>query len=129
MYDSQEIRRISKNLSLRFSPKRKLSPKPLCRNCCCFPCRCCHYCHCCPCCCTSAPLGRYNYSPLNIDSNSLVKNYSPNKNTGGTSNLMGSTNFSTYHSPTRLRNPSFNYNQDNSKREKVKSMGTLPSLS
>ena len=107
MYDSQEISRISKNLSLRLSPERKFSPKNTCRSCCCFPCKCCHFCHCCPCTCIISPPIRYNnYSPLYEGSqinDSLKRSYSPNKNPGGT--FMGSTNFATYKSPTKLGNP------------------------
>ena len=117
MYDSQEIKRVSQNLSLRLSPKRKFySKKTLCRICCCSPCKCCPLCHCCPCTCINS-LARYGaYSPINDNSpiyNSLKQSYSPYKNLGRTSNFMGSTNFSTYYSPTRLRNPNININENN----------------
>ncbi len=133
MYDSQEITRISKNLSLRQSPERKYAPKydascPIC--CCCpckccpvchnLPCRCCHICHCCPCTCiVHSPLRYRTYSPLRTESpnlNYLKKTYSPIRNFGNSSGYMGSTNFSTYHSPSRLRNPNnsnFNLNTNN----------------
>ena len=114
MYDSQEIKRVSQNLSLRLSPKRRFySKNKLCSICCCFPCKCCPLCHCCPCTCinSSVRYGAYN-SPIY---NSLKKSYSPYKNVGGTTNFMGSTNFSTYYSPTRLRNANsrLNINENN----------------
>ena len=119
MYDSQEISRVSQNLSLRLSPERKYAPKytscPICYcspcKCCSvchyLPCRCCHLCHCCPCTCIiHSPLRYRASSPLRTSPNlnSLKKAYSPNRNFGS-SNLMKSTNFETYHSPSRLRNP------------------------
>ena len=128
MYESQEISRVSKNLSLRLSPERKYGPKfTSCPNCyccpckCCsichyLPCRCCRFCHCCPCSCIiHSPLRCRASSPIRTSSPILSKTYSPNKNLGQSSNLMGSTNFSTYHSPTRFRNQNtrfskYNYN-------------------
>ena len=128
MYESQEISRVSKNLSLRLSPERKYGPKitscPICYCCpckCCsichyLPCRCCRFCHCCPCSCIiHSPLRYRASSPIRTSSPIFNKTYSPNRNFGQSSNLMGSTNFSTYHSPTRLRNPNtgfskYNYN-------------------
>ena len=120
MYDSQEISRVSQNLSLRLSPERKYAPKyNLCPNCCCSPCRCCpicknlpccccNLCHCSPCVCIVHSPQRYRTnSPLRTSSPVLNKTYSPYKNAGGS--LMGSTNFSTY-SPNRLRNTSLNNN-------------------
>ena len=130
MYDSHEITRISKNLSLRQSPERKYPPKydPSCSICFCCPCKCCHVCHllpcrccnichCCPCACiVHSPLRYRTKSPLRTPSpllNSLNKEYSPNRNFGNSSAYMGSTNFSTYRSPTRFRNPNINYNLSN----------------
>ena len=61
LYDSQEVSKISQNLSIRLSPERKYPPKCiLCPTCfydpcrCCtschyLPCRCCNICHCSPC--------------------------------------------------------------------------------
>ena len=50
MYDSQEIGKVSQNLSLRLSPERKYQPKIFsCQNCFCYPCRCCTVCHFLPC--------------------------------------------------------------------------------
>ena len=129
MYDSQEITRVSKNLSLRLSPERKYAPKyTSCSVCCCYPCRCCITCHCLPCrccstchclpcrCCTichclpckccrhchCCPCTCFLHSPLRCKANSPLKTYSPYKNKGSNT-LKGSTNFSTYHSPARLR--------------------------
>ena len=127
MYDSKEITRISRNLSLRQSPERKYAPKydascPICFYCpckCChvchlLPCRCCNICHCCPCACiVHSPLRYRTNSPLRTPSPSLNKTYSPNRNFINSSGYMGSTNFSTYHSPTRFRNPNINYNLSN----------------
>ena len=131
MYDSQEISRVSQNLSLRLSPKRKYSSKnifcPICYRapcqCCvichCLPCRCCHLCHCCPCrCIIHSPLRYRASSPLRTPpspiSDSLKKTYSPNR-LGESPSFIGSTNFKTYNSPTRLKNPNtnFNFNSNN----------------
>ena len=125
MYDSQEISRVSQNLSLRLSPERKYSPKRMvcpicccapcrcCEICHCLPCRCCHFCHCCPCRCHSSPLRYRTSSPLRTSpspiSNSFKKTYSPNRFWGSDS-FMDSTNFRTYNSPSRLRNPNTNFN-------------------
>ena len=127
MYDSQEISRVSQNLSLRLSPERKYSPKRMvcpicccapcrcCEICHCLPCRCCHFCHCCPCRCHSSPLRYRTSSPLRTSpspiSNSFKKTYSPNRFWGSDS-FMDSTNFRTYSSPSRsrLRNPNTNFN-------------------
>lgn len=127
MYDSQEISRVSQNLSLRLSPERKYSPKRMvcpicccapcrcCEICHCLPCRCCHFCHCCPCRCHSSPLRYRTSSPLRTSpspiSNSFKKTYSPNR-FGGSDSFMDSTNFRTYNSPSRsrLRNPNTNFN-------------------
>ena len=66
--DSQEISRISQNLSLRFSPQRKFRPEvTMCSRCCCCPCKCCHSCHCCPCTC-------FLHSPSRLRFNSPLKN-------------------------------------------------------
>ena len=119
MYDSKEISRVSKNLSLRLSPERKFSPKRMCRICCfnpcrccpiChdLPCRCCCHCHSCPCTCfLHSPKRNMADSPLRDSSpilNSINKTYSPYRNIGSSS-FMGSTNLGTYHSPTRYRSP------------------------
>ena len=65
--DSQEISRVSQNLSLRFSPQRKFRPEvTMCSRCCCCPCKCCHSCHCCPCTC-------FLHSPSRLRFNSPLK--------------------------------------------------------
>ena len=65
--DSQEISRVSQNLSLRFSPQRKFPPEvTMCSRCCCCPCKCCHSCHCCPCTC-------FLHSPSRLRFNSPLK--------------------------------------------------------
>ena len=118
MYDSQEITKVSRNLSLRLSPERKYSPKyNLCTVCCCCPCRCCTICHCLPCrCCLichCCPCTCFVHSPLRYKTNSPLKSYSPYRNMGSSS-FMGSTNFSTNYSPTRFRTQNnlndYNYN-------------------
>ena len=127
LYDSQEISKVSPNLSLRLSPERKFAPRYVsCSTCLCYPCRCCsvcHYlpcrcctlCHCCPCKCylRCSPARCYSpcHSPVVCHSpcralspiSQPKKMLSPNKN-------LGSTNFS-YNSPSRVR-PSnkINYN-------------------
>ena len=113
MYDSHEMSKISQNLSLRLSPKKKYPQKlTSCPICCCLPCRCCiichylpcrccHLCHCCPCTCFVQSPSRYiSYSPL---PNYLRKSIPPNNNLKNSS-LMGNTNLTTYYSPSRLRN-------------------------
>ena len=89
--DSQEISRVSKNLSLRFSPERNYRPHiVVCPRCCYCPCKCCHSCHCCPCTC-------FLHSPSRLKFNSPLKS-----NSLKDSNLMNSTNFRTkYESPKR----------------------------
>ena len=51
--NSQEISKVSQNLSLRLSPERKYGPKCIsyvsCSTCFCSPCRCCTVCHYLPC--------------------------------------------------------------------------------
>ena len=61
LYDCKEIRKVSPNLSLRFSPERKCSPCryiPSCVICHYSPCRCCKVCHYLPCRCF------LHYSPV-----------------------------------------------------------------
>ena len=107
MYDSQEISRVSKNLSLRLSPERKFRPEVTsCPRCCCCPCKCCYYCHCCPCTCFlhSPCRQRYN-SPIKSSSNfDSLKDKS--------TNLMGSTNYKTYQAP-KVRYNAYEQNQFN----------------
>lgn len=90
MYDSQEVSRVSKNLSLRLSPKRNFSPEvTACPHCCCHPCRCCHLCHCCPCTC-------FLHSPTRARFNSQFRDDSLKKNIfSKNSDYMGSKNFKT----------------------------------
>ena len=86
--DSQEISRVSQNLSLRFSPQRKFRPEVTkCSLCCCCPCKCCHSCHCCPCTC-------FLHSPSRLRFNSPFKDKYASKG----SNIMDSTK---YESPKR----------------------------
>ena len=124
MYNSQEIRRISENLSLRLSPERKYNPKKLCQICCFYPCRCCHICHCCPCkccyLCHCCPCRCVTYSPLRYRSSSPINSSSPvlnplkktNISTTKSGGFMGSTNYQSYNSP--LRNPNTNINLNRS---------------
>ena len=103
MYDSQEISKVSQNLSLRLSPKRKYRPEIIyCPHCCCCPCKCCHSCHCCPCTC-------FLHSPSRLRSNNSLKNkYSPE----GTGN-MGSTNFRTNYRSQKKKYIEYEKNQFN----------------
>ena len=110
MYDSKEISKISKNLSLRLSPERKYGPEVTsCPRCYCSPCKCCYHCHCCPCTCfLHSPTRHRNCSPFGNDSalNSLKDKYSPKS-----FDLMGSTNYGTNQSPKRPINTFIeNYN-------------------
>ena len=103
MYDSQEISKVSQNLSLRLSPQRKYRPEVTsCPRCCCCPCRCCHCCHCCPCTC-------FLHSPSRSRLNNSLKNkYSPE----GTGN-MGSTNFRTNYQTQKKKYIEYEKNQFN----------------
>ncbi len=120
-YDSQEISKVSQNLSLRLSPERKYAPKYDCSPCCYSPsrcctichyvtCRCCNLCHCFPCKCYihCSPV-KFCFpccSPCRVLSpikSSVRKPNSPTR--------LGSfsTNYSSYNSPSRLRSQN-NYN-------------------
>ena len=112
LYDSQEISKVSPNLSLRLSPERKCSPcryPCICVTCHCTPCRCCKICHYLPCrcflhyspirCCSPCHTIR-PCSPCHIP---VRRPCSPIKTT---SSLMGSTN-ATYNSPKKR----INYNE------------------
>ena len=93
-YDSKEINRISKNLSLRLSPERKYAPKTYLsstafstRNnyspkyCCCC-CGCAHYCHslCCPCYCCCCHCCHLNFDYGSIDSPNKLNEKDRNEN-------------------------------------------------
>ena len=103
MYDSQEISKISKNLSLRLSPERKYGPDVTsCPRCCCCPCKCCYSCYCCPCTCfLHSPSRERSSSPFG---NSSTLNSLKNKYTQNSSNLIGSANFETQKSPKTINN-------------------------
>ena len=103
MYNSQEISRVSHNLSLRLSPERKYHPEVTsCPRCCCCPCKCCHSCHCCPCTCFLHSPSRLRYnSPFKSSGN---MNSLKNKYDSQGSEYMGSTNFKTYQSPKKRYN-------------------------
>ena len=103
MYDSQEISKVSKNLSLRLSPERKYGPEVTsCPHCCCCPCKCCYHCHCCPCTCfLHSPSRQRNCSPFG---NSSALNSLKNKYSTKSSDFMGSTNFGSNQSPKRTTN-------------------------
>ena len=116
LQDSQEISKVSQNLSIRLSPERKYPPKCIsCPTCFYYPCRCCSICHCLPCrCCVKchcSPCKCYLhcspirccspcYSPCRIPRSccplspicpSNIKPISPNR-----------TNKTTYYSPSRV---------------------------
>ena len=126
LYNSQEISKVSPNLSLRLSPERKFNPRyvscSICHCCpcsCClvchyYPCKCCISCHCWPCKCYCSPVRCYSpvrccspcYSPcraLSPVSSGVRRPNSPSR----LSSM--STNIRTYNSPSKLRNQN-NYN-------------------
>ena len=127
LQDSQEISKVSQNLSIRLSPERKYPPKCIsCPTCFYYPCRCCSICHYLPCrCCTKchcSPCKCYLhcspvrccspcYSPCRIPPSccplspicpSNIKPISPNR-----------TNRTTYYSPSRVspQNEYFTYEE------------------
>ena len=110
MYDSQEISKVSPNLSLRFSPERKCSPcryPCVCVTCHCTPCRCCKICHYLPCRCV------LHYSPIRCCSPCVrpcspchVPIRRPCSPVKTSSDLLRSTNAS-YNSPIKK----INYNE------------------
>ena len=127
LQDSQEISKVSQNLSIRLSPERKYPPKCIsCPTCFYYPCRCCSICHYLPCrCCTKchcSPCKCYLhcspvrccspcYSPCRIPPSccplspicpSNIKPVSPNR-----------TNRTTYYSPSRVspQNEYFTYEE------------------
>ena len=99
MFDSQEISRVSSNLSLRFSPQRKYRPEiTSCPTCCCCPCKCCHSCHCCPCTC-------FLHSPSRLRYNSPFKSSEKEP--------LGSTNFKSDYQATKKKYIAYEQNQFN----------------
>ena len=125
MYDSQEIQRVSQNLSLRLSPERKYRPNnniqsnstktnysPI--QCCKYFCCCCcryHYVYCCnPCCCCHCCTLNYDYNKL--DSSDQLNPQDKNDNINS-SELMGSTKNQTNPNPTlQKQNTYFTYEQN-----------------
>ena len=124
LYDSQEISKVSPNLSLRLSPERKYAPKYItCSTCLYYPCRCCtvcHYlpcrcctlCHCCPCKCflRCSPVRCCSPCRVPVVCRSPCKALSPckQKKTFGSPSSTRRTNY-TYNSPSRVK-PSNNIN-------------------
>ena len=127
LQDSQEISKVSQNLSIRLYPERKYPPKCIsCPTCFYYPCRCCSICHYLPCrCCTKchcSPCKCYlhcspvrccspcyspcrippSYCPLSPICPSNIKPISPNR-----------TNRTTYYSPSRVspQNEYFTYEE------------------
>jgi Ca2+-binding EF-hand superfamily protein len=99
MFDSQEISRVSSNLSLRLSPQRKYRPEiTSCPTCCCCPCKCCHSCHCCPCTC-------FLHSPSRLRYNSPFKSFEKDP--------LGSTNFKSDYQTTKKKYIAYEQNQFN----------------
>ena len=127
MYDSQEIGKVSPNLSLRLSPERKYQPKILsCNNCFCYPCRCCTVCHifpcrCCRVChcspCTCLPIRCYSPCCSPCRPRSPVpppcpkKFSSPNRSYGSPKVMR--TNINTYYSPPRNNYTAYEESQFN----------------
>ena len=105
-YDSQEISKVSPNLSLRLSPERKYPPKYLsCSICLCNPCNCCTVCHYYPCRCV-LPVRCYSpcCSPCRVRTSPTVspslKKYCSPSRVSGSPNLVGNTS----NSPSRQNN-------------------------
>ena len=124
-YDSQEISKVSQNLSLRLSPERKYAPRCVpCPSYYCSPLRCCSVCHynVCRCCtlCHYFPCRCYLHcAPIRCCSpcHSPCRVLSPVKSSVRKPNSptrIGSlsTNNATYNSPSRLRSQN-NYNAYN----------------
>ena len=130
MYASQEVGKVSQNLSLRRSPERKYPPPPQndsqptklstssLRKCprlyCCCPSICCHCCCCHCCCCNPCCCLNFDYS-----SNSLsTKLNDPNKNENiNSSSLIGSTKYQSNQNPNlkapnQRQNTYFSYEQN-----------------
>ena len=121
-YDSQEISKVSQNLSLRLSPERKYAPRCVpCPSYYCSPLRCCNICHfnVCRCCslCHYFPCRCYLHcSPIRCCSPcySPCRALSPVKSSVRKPNSPSrigsmSTNNATYNSPSRLSSQ-INYN-------------------
>ena len=75
LYDSQELSKVSPNLSIRLSPERKFSPSRCrypcaCITCHCSPCICCKICHYLPCRCI-------HYSPIRCCSPCHIRTVRP----------------------------------------------------
>jgi len=75
LYDSQELSKVSPNLSIRLSPERKFSPRRCrypcaCITCHCTPCICCKICHYLPCRCI-------HYSPIRCCSPCHIRTVRP----------------------------------------------------
>ena len=75
LYDSQELSKVSPNLSIRLSPERKFSPRRCrypcaCITCHCSPCICCKICHYLPCRCI-------HYSPIRCCSPCHIRTVRP----------------------------------------------------
>ena len=117
LYDSQEVSKVSQNLSLRLSPERKYGPRYVsCLTCHCCPCSCCTICHYYPCkCCNIChywPCKCYLhcspvrcYSPCHSPCRALSPVSSGVRKPNSPSRLCSlSTNMRTYNSPSRLRN-------------------------
>ena len=137
-YDSQEISKVSPNLSLRLSPERRYAPKIItcvtchdypCRCCnvchylpcrCCnvchyLPCRCCNICHCLPCRCCN--ICHYNpcrciirCPPLRCCSPCRPPVVCRSFSPCPKMNKMNSPNIRSINSPSRTRNQNINYN-------------------
>ena len=137
--DSQEIGRVSQNLTLRRSPERKYfknisyqnkysslnndyNPSKYtslrrCCYCCCCPCRCYSFCCRCCCCCYN-PCNRLNFDYNNIKSseelNEPYSNPNENKNENiNSSTVIGSTKNQTNQNPEiKNQNEYFSYEQN-----------------
>ena len=107
MQDSQEIGKVSRNLSLRLSPERKYGPEiTSCPSCCCCPCKCCYSCHCCPCTCFLHSPSKLRCSDPFIESSTL--NSLKNKYFQKSTDFIGSTNLGTNQSANVTKNTFLN---------------------
>ena len=96
MKNTNEINKISKNLSLRLSPQRKYGPEiTQCPLCFCCPCKCCYSCHCCPCTCFLHSPTKQKCSNIFVTGVSGL-NSLKNKYIKKSSDIINSTNFESY---------------------------------
>ena len=126
MYDSQEIGKVSQNLSLRLSPERKYrpsnnipsyssktnySPVICCQKYCCSCCCRYNFCYCYnPCCCCHCCILDNDYNKVDSSNKLNLQDKNDNINSSG---LMGSTKDQTNQNPSlQKKNTYFTYEQN-----------------